>query len=214
MRASEASGCEVDQLFRLQQDPPQSRETPGRTTRPRPSRIGTTERGVPVLRSRAQPGRCRCFSAEPLQRRAPRRRPCARKEQYFAASLRRRSGARMKSTGRRRAPPVRRDRMTDRRRRAYSVKPESSAETAGLGDTQERLHAVERTVPECEVLLHGHIKIIANSRRSKSRLTSGLQSGSTAACADNRGHHGDRRDSGEMRTDESTIVTPSWPHSP
>src|SRR4029077_17665211 len=43
------------------------------------------------------------------------------------------------------------------------------AEAAVLGDAQERLHAVERPLPDCEVLLHGPStlsRIVARGKRS------------------------------------------------
>ena len=54
-----------------------------------------------------------------------------------------------------------------------------SAETAVPGNAQERLHAVERTLPDCEVLLHSPptlSRIVAQGKR----LTSDLQIRSTA----------------------------------
>src|SRR5262249_53756893 len=89
------------------------------------------------------------FHARP---RLPQRALCARKKSFTGfgqadtarrADEERCTDARLKRTYR----------LADRRRRH----PEPSgraAETAVLGDAQERLHAVERTLPDCEVLLH------------------------------------------------------------
>jgi len=45
-------------------------------------------------------------------------------------------------------------RLADRRWRHPELRG-CSAETAVLGNAQERLHAIERALPDCEVLLHG-----------------------------------------------------------
>ena len=59
-------------------------------------------------------------------------------------------------------------RLADRRRRHPEFRGRS-AKTAVLGNAQERLHAVERALPDCEVLLHGPStlsRIVARRKRS------------------------------------------------
>ena len=51
-----------------------------------------------------------------------------------------------------------------------------AAETAVLGDAQERLHVVERTLPDCEVLLHSSStlsRIVARGKQPYIRLAIG-----------------------------------------
>ena len=59
-------------------------------------------------------------------------------------------------------------RLTDGRRRDAEL-PRRAAKTAAPGDAQERLHAVERALPDCEVLLHTSSTlspIVAGGKRS------------------------------------------------
>src|SRR6202035_3147765 len=60
------------------------------------------------------------------------------------------------------------DRLADRRR-GYPELSRRLAETAVLGNAEERLHAVERALPDCEVLLHGPTtlsRVVAHGKRS------------------------------------------------
>src|SRR6204780_193264 len=69
------------------------------------------------------------------------------------------------------------DRLADRRR-GYPELRGRLAETAVLGDAEERLHAVERALPDCEVLLHGPTTlswIVAHGKRSYIRVANRTQ---------------------------------------
>src|SRR5207249_2027015 len=60
------------------------------------------------------------------------------------------------------------DRLADRRRR-HAEFVSCAAKAAVLGDGQERFHAVERALPDCEVLLHSPstlTRIVARWKRS------------------------------------------------
>src|SRR5262249_41061249 len=66
------------------------------------------------------------------------------------------------------------------RRRRYPEPSGRAAEIAVMGDAQERLHAVERTLPDCEVLLHSSStlsRIVARGKQPYIRLANRAASG-------------------------------------
>ncbi len=134
------------------------------------SRIGTTERGM--VRRKSPIGRCPSSRAAPLAATSSSKAGLARARNRSPASVRPDAAGRADEEHGADARLKCAYRLTDRRWR-YPEFSGRSAETTVPGDTQERLHAVERTVSDCEVLLHSPStlsRIVARGKRPYIRV--------------------------------------------